>query len=102
VAKLKDEIERAQLFDPAGVNAEKASFGTKTVLLNQSSGAEEEYTILGPWESDPENRIISYLSPFGGVILNKKVGEQFEFAFDKNNADEMIMYTVKAISKVTV
>jgi transcription elongation factor GreA len=102
VAKLKDEIERAQLFDPAGVNTEKVSFGTKTVLLNQSSGAEEEYTILGPWESDPENRIISYLSPFGAVMLKKKVGEQFDFVFDKTKLEDKIMYTVRSILKVPV
>jgi transcription elongation factor GreA len=102
VAKLKDEIERAQIFDPAGVNTEKVSFGTKAVLLNQSSGAEEEYTILGPWESDPGNRIISYLSPFGGAMLNKKEKEQFDFVFDKTKLEDKIMYTVLSISKVPV
>jgi transcription elongation factor GreA len=96
VAKLKDEIERAQLFDPNTVNTGRVSFGTKVVLTN-GSGKKEEYTILGPWESDPENRIISYLSPFGGAILNKKVGEQFDFSIN----DEKISYTVKDISAVS-
>ncbi|QQO08179.1 transcription elongation factor GreA [Breznakiella homolactica] len=94
VAKLKDEIERAQLFDPDTANTSRVSFGTKVILINDSEGVEEEYTILGPWESDPENKIISYLSPFGGVILNKKVGEKFDFSIN----DEKIAYTVKAIS----
>jgi transcription elongation factor GreA len=94
VAKLKDEIERAQLFDPASINASRVSFGTKVTLRNNSSGKEEAYTILGPWESDPENRVISYLSPFGGTILNKKVGEKFDFSIN----DEKISYTVKGIS----
>ncbi|MDR2701013.1 MAG: transcription elongation factor GreA [Spirochaetaceae bacterium] len=102
VAKLKEEIERAQIFDPATVNTERVSFGTKAVLVNQSSGTEEEFTILGPWESDPENRIISYLSPLGGTILNKKVGEEFEFALDKTRAEEKTAYRIKAIIKVTV
>ncbi|MDR1950530.1 MAG: transcription elongation factor GreA [Spirochaetaceae bacterium] len=96
VAKLKDEIERAQLFDPGTINANRVSFGTKVVLDNDTSGNKEEYTILGPWESDPENRIISYLSPFGGAILNKKVGEKFDFSIN----DETISYTVEAISPV--
>jgi transcription elongation factor GreA len=94
IAKLKEEIERSQLFDPATVNTARVSFGTKVLLSNESSGSEEEYTILGPWESDPENRVISYLSPFGGVILNKKIGETFEFAIN----DEKIAYKVKEIS----
>jgi transcription elongation factor GreA len=79
VVKLKDEVDRAQIFDPATVNANRVSFGTIVALANTKTGLKEEYTILGPWESDPANRIISYLSPFGGAILNKKSGEQFTF-----------------------
>ncbi|MDR3140068.1 MAG: transcription elongation factor GreA [Treponema sp.] len=96
VAKLKDEIERAQLFDPAAVNTKRVSFGTKVTLLNDANGESEEYTILGPWESDPENRIISYLSPFGAAILNKTVGERFEFSIN----DEKVSYAVEKIMPV--
>ncbi|MDR2101190.1 MAG: transcription elongation factor GreA [Treponema sp.] len=96
VAKLKDEIERAQLFDPGTVNAGRVSFGTRVTLINDASGKKEEYTILGPWESDPENRIISYLSPFGGAILNKTIGEQFDFSIN----DEKVSYVVEKITPV--
>jgi transcription elongation factor GreA len=98
VAKLKAEIERAQLFDPATVNTSRVSFGTKVTLLNQGTGQQEEYTILGPWESDPENRIISYLSPFGGTILNKILGEGFDFSIN----NEKMSYIVEGISAVTI
>ncbi len=93
VAKLKDEIERAQLFDPNSINTNKVSFGTRVVLENLTEGGEETYTILGPWESDPENMIISYQSPFGNVILNKTMGETFDFSIN----NEKISYTVKSI-----
>ncbi|MDR2740287.1 MAG: transcription elongation factor GreA [Treponema sp.] len=96
-AKLKDEIERAQLFDPSTINLNRASFGTKVLLTNESTGENEEYTILGPWESDPDNRIISYLSPLGGAILNKKVGEKFSFSIN----DEKVSYAVKEITAVS-
>jgi transcription elongation factor GreA len=93
-AKLKDEIDRAQLFDPAAVNVSRVSFGTKVLLSNGSNGENEVYTILGPWESDPDNRIISYLSPLGGAVLNKKPGERFDFSIN----NEKISYTVREIS----
>ncbi|MDR2143404.1 MAG: transcription elongation factor GreA [Treponema sp.] len=98
VAKLKEEIERAQIFDPDTVAADKVSFGTKIVLSNDATGKEEEYTILGPWESDPENRVISYLSPFGSAVLNKILGESF--VFSRN--DEKFSYTVKQITKAAL
>jgi transcription elongation factor GreA len=96
VAKLKDEIERSQIFDPSTINTSRVSFGTKVTLCGDS-GKEEEYTILGPWESDPDNRIISYLSPFGGAVLNKKAGEKFDFSIN----NEKVSYTIRAISAVT-
>ncbi|MDR0410478.1 MAG: transcription elongation factor GreA [Treponema sp.] len=96
VAKLKDEIERAQLFDPHAVNMNRVSFGTKVEL--EHDGKTEEYTILGPWESDPENKIISYLSPFGNAALNKAPGEQFVFAV---GADK-VSYTVKRIEPAAI
>jgi len=96
VAKLKEEIERAQLFDPNSVNTSKVSFGTKVVLSNETAGTKEEFTILGPWESDPNKFIISYLSPFGSAILNRTEGEKFEFAIN----DEKVSYLVEKITAV--
>jgi transcription elongation factor GreA len=98
VAKLKDEIERAQLFAPASVNTGRVSFGTTVALRNNSSGNREEYTILGPWESDPDNNIISYLSPFGGAILNKTVGEKFDFSIN----DQKVSYQVEQITAARI
>jgi len=94
IAKLKEDIERAQLFDPNSVNTSRVSFGAKVVLQNESSGSLEEYTILGPWESDPDNNIISYLSPFGNAILNKTTGEKFEFVIN----EERVSYLVEKIT----
>ncbi|MDR1971876.1 MAG: transcription elongation factor GreA, partial [Treponema sp.] len=94
LAKLSDEIERAQLFDPSTVNISRASFGAKVTLKNNSTGKKEEYTLLGPWESDPDQHVISYLSPFGGTLLNKGVGEQFDFSVN----NEKVSYTVENIS----
>jgi transcription elongation factor GreA len=94
MAKLNEDLERAQLFDPSAVNTGKVSFGTRVALLNRDSGVREEYTILGPWESDPDNRIISYMSPFGGAILNKTTGEQVDFSIN----DEKASYIVESIT----
>jgi transcription elongation factor GreA len=98
VAKLKDEIERAQLFDPRTINTARVSFGTKVVLVNGATKKHEEFTILGPWESDPERQIISYLSPLGNAMLNRVVGEQFDFSIGGGK----VSYTVELISAVSV
>ncbi|MCL2442012.1 MAG: transcription elongation factor GreA [Treponema sp.] len=97
VAKLKEEIERAQLFDPNSVSTSKVSFGTKVVLFNETENRKEEFTILGPWESDPNNNIISYLSPFGNAILNRISGEKFEFAINQERFSYIIENITPAV-----
>ena len=81
--KLQDEIDRAQIFDPTTITTARVSFGTTVTLKNNNTNADEEYTILGPWESDPENKIISYMSPFGKEILNSKEGETLSFEINE-------------------
>ncbi|GHV83151.1 transcription elongation factor GreA [Spirochaetia bacterium] len=98
VAKLKDEIDRAQLFDPATLTTNRASFGTIVTLANESTGADEIYTLLGPWESDPDNKVISYMSPFGAAIFNKRIGDKFEFSMNEGKTN----YTVKEINKAVL
>jgi len=93
-SRINGEIDRAQIFDPSLVNTSRVSFGTHVGLLNKKTGTREEFTILGPWESDPDNHIISYLSPFGGTILNKVVGDDVDFTTN----DETVSYTVEEIS----
>lgn len=95
VAKLKNEIERAQIFDKSTVNASKVSFGTIVHLVNETDGKEETYTILGPWESDPSSNVISYLSPLGKRLLNHKAGDRLSFAIHERKF-EYLLKSIKA------
>ena len=96
VAKLKNEIERAQIFDKSGLSASKVSFGTVVSLKNELTNAPETYTILGPWESEPSLNIISYLSPLGKKLLNHKTGEHLSFMIH----DRKFQYAVESIEVV--
>ena len=82
--RLQEELARAVVFDPTTATSSLVSFGTTVTLLNKDSGKEEVYTILGPWESDPENGVISYMSPFGNAILDRKVGESLSFTINEH------------------
>ena len=82
--RLQEELARAVVFDPTTATTSLVSFGTKVTLLDKASGKEEVYTILGPWESDPENGVISYMSPFGNAILDHKVGDDLRFTINEH------------------
>lgn len=77
--KLQEELNRAVIFDPTTATSSIISFSTTVTLLNKKTNKEEVYTIFGPWESDSDNNIISYMSPFGNALLDHKAGEDFEF-----------------------
>jgi len=55
--------------EPEQINKERASFGTKVYSKEFNSRQPEQYTILGIWEADAQNNIISYLSPLGAHFL---------------------------------
>lgn len=82
--KLQQELQSAQIYDRKEVDTDMISFGTKVFLKNLEGDSEEEYTILGPWESDPSSRIISYLSPLGTNLYNRKPGEELAFTINEN------------------
>ena len=95
LSKLQDEFKRAVIFDPTTSTTAIVSFATEVTLHNNIEDKDEVYTILGPWESDPENKIISYMSPFGNAILDKKVGDKAKFVINEHHYD----FTIKAINK---
>jgi transcription elongation factor GreA len=96
VARLKEDMERAQIFDEKDVDASKVSYGTKVTLFNQDTGEQEEYTILGPWESNPSVNVISYLSPFGNTLWNHVKGDELDFIINNRR----YRYTVNEIQPV--
>lgn len=79
VSVLKEEIEKAQVFDARNVNTSRISFGTKATLLNLDTNENCTYTILGPWESLPEENIISYMAPLGAELLNAEKDNELHF-----------------------
>jgi transcription elongation GreA/GreB family factor len=56
----------------------QVSIGTVVTLKNVTSGTPQVYSLLGAWDSDPANGIISYLTAVGQALLGHKVGEQID------------------------
>ena len=94
VRTYQEEIDRAQIVDPATVSSNRVAFGTTVRLQNNVTGEEETLTILGPWESDAEAGIISYMSPLGLKLCGSREGDNLKFLLNDTNRD----YTVKSIA----
>ncbi len=82
IARLDDEMKRADILDVDKINADAAGIGTRVVIQGVDTGELFTYTILGPWDADFEKGILSYRSPIAKAMLGKKTGEDVVIQID--------------------
>ncbi len=75
--KLQEELGRARPLDPATIDFLEVRPGTR-VTLSTPSGP-KVVTLLGPWDSKPEEGTYSYLSEAGKGLLGRTAGETVTF-----------------------
>jgi transcription elongation GreA/GreB family factor len=74
---LDRELRRVQLLDANAIDPSEVRIGTR-LRLRGPGGEERTLTILGPWESQPEQGIVSYESELAQGLLGKRVGDVVE------------------------
>ena len=72
-ARLQSQLALARAFDPATIDTTEVRPGTRITLAAETG--QKVVTLLGPWDSEPENGIYSYLSDLGKALLAKKPGD---------------------------
>ena len=85
----------AQVTDFSDASEDQVGVGTIVTLNDKTAGEEIVYTILGAWDGDPENSIISYKTPLGTNLLSKHVGDEVSVQID----DQDNTFVVKAIRR---
>jgi len=91
--KLLDDLSKAVIVKKEDVTGDSITFGTMITLEDKINNSIVQYTILGPWESKPEENIISYQSPLGASLLEKKINDDIKFLLN----DKEYHYIVKSI-----
>ena len=92
--RLAEELDRATVITSDKVDPSRIGFGTRVVLYDHKKHADVVYTIMGPWESNPDENIINISAPFGRSLVNHQVNERFTFTLNDIDHD----FTVKEIS----
>jgi transcription elongation factor GreA-like protein/transcription elongation GreA/GreB family factor len=75
---LSDQIRHARILTKDDIASDSIGVGNTIELLGPK-GEKIIYTILGPWETDPDKNILSFQSKFAQAMEGKKVGEKFAF-----------------------
>jgi len=73
--KLKKELELARNLADAPIQEDEVQPGTHVTLEDPASGEITEYTILGPWDANADENVISYQSPLADELLEAEAGE---------------------------
>ena len=72
--ELSRLLSQAEPTDFADANCEQTGIGTQVTFSN-SKGQKVVYTILGAWDSIPEQGVIPYNSKLGARLIGHKVGD---------------------------
>ena len=75
---LSQEFGRARVINKDDVLIGEVGVGS-TIEVVDDHGKQVNYSILGPWDADPEKNILSFNSRFAQAMIGKKVGESFQF-----------------------
>ena len=77
-SELQADIMRAKPTDFSDAPTDSIGIGSIVELEDQSDSKSQTYTVLGAWDSDPENNVLSYLTPLGQMLLGKKISDIVE------------------------
>jgi transcription elongation GreA/GreB family factor len=83
-AELQGEIMRAKPTDFTDAPEDSIGIGSVVNLTDQANGESQEYVILGAWDSDPDNNVLSYLTPLGQKLLGEQIGNVVETEVEGN------------------
>tara|TARA_B100001123_G_C14522565_1_gene714839 strand:- start:39 stop:512 length:474 start_codon:yes stop_codon:yes gene_type:complete len=78
VAELEDVISRAEVIDLSKIAGDTVTFGTTIKVADEDTDEESTYTIVGPYEADIAQSLISTSSPIARALIGKRVGESAE------------------------
>ncbi|MGQ3686119.1 MAG: transcription elongation factor GreA [Candidatus Loosdrechtia sp.] len=95
--RMKAELQKVVIIEPSSVHSDTVSPGVKVTIKNKEKAALEIYTLLGPWDTNIEEGIISYLSPIGKGLINKQAGDIVTIKLPEGECTYEIVKIEKAI-----
>ena len=72
--ELEVDLSRARITDFSEATVDNVGIGSVVELKEGSTGKTVTYSILGAWDSDPDNNVLSYKTPLGQQLLGKEKG----------------------------
>ncbi|MFN4180788.1 MAG: transcription elongation factor GreA [Armatimonadota bacterium] len=78
IEELQQILRIVKVVPKSKIPTNKVGFGSIVELTNLATGRQVTYRIVGPFEANPLEGKISYQSPLGEALLDKRVGDIVE------------------------
>lgn len=88
---LSDQINKARILTKHDIVTDAIDVGAIVKLLD-SKGKKVTYTLLGPWDADPEQNILSFQSKLAQAMIGHKKGETFDFQGEQYKVEAIESY----------
>jgi transcription elongation factor GreA-like protein/transcription elongation GreA/GreB family factor len=75
---LSDQLATARIITPEDVLTHQIGIGS-VVHCQTSRGEHVRFTLLGPWDADPERHILSFQSKLAQALKGRTVGDRIDF-----------------------
>ena len=72
---LSDQFNKARILTKNDVTTEAVGIGV-VIDCHDETGKKVSYTLLGPWEADPEKHILSFQSKLAQSLVGHKIGDK--------------------------
>lgn len=90
---ISDQLNKARILTKEDVFKDKISPGSIIVCEDEKNN-KSTFTILGPWDSDPEKKIFSFQSKLAKSMIGLKIGDKFSFQEKEFTVKKILNYFV--------
>jgi len=76
IAQVRQRMSEVQSIDLTKIPTDRVAYGSRVVLYDLDSEEKVTYRLVTSEESDPENGLISTVSPIGQALMGKEEGDE--------------------------
>lgn len=75
IQELEAVIGRAEVVDPAKISGSTVRFGATVTVIDEDTEKETTYQIVGDYEADIDQGLLSYKAPIARALIGKEEGD---------------------------
>ena len=79
IAGLEHVLQIAEIVERPSHTGDVAHLGATVTVKDLGFGDEIQMKLVGAYEADPSQDLISITSPLGSALIGKEVGDEFEY-----------------------